>query len=346
MGFHLKVINPIFYPGWDELLVSTRRCNFFHSSSWARVLSGSYGFNPVYFTAFDNGRLFALIPVMEISSLLTGRRGVSLPFTDYCDPILPESIQHQQILEQVIQHGRSCRWRFMELRGAQNLLPSIPTSATYIGHTLDLFKDEGKIYSDLRDSTRRNIKKAVAAGVEVKLSNSIESIREFYRLNCMTRKQHGLPPQPYYFFENIYEIILSKNFGIVALGSSAGKNIAGAVFFHFNGKAIYKYGASDRVYQHLRANNLVMWEGIRWYCKNGYESLCLGRTEAKNIGLRQFKNGWGTREHEICYYKYDFSRNAFLKNQRLLGSKYTTLLGKIPSPVLELVGNLLYRHMG
>ena len=45
-----------------------------------------------------------------------------------------------------------------------------------------------------------NIKKALKEGVEVQLHNSFESVKSFFKLNCMTRKRHGLPPQPFKFF--------------------------------------------------------------------------------------------------------------------------------------------------
>ena len=54
--------------------------------------------------------------------------------------------------------------------------------------------------------------------------------------------------------------MISIENGFVALASYSNRVVAGAVFFHFGSKAIYKYGASDRNYQHLRANNL----GWRW----------------------------------------------------------------------------------
>src|SRR3990172_8371413 len=84
----LKVINPLDYPEWDKLLLSTRDYSFFHSSAWARVLHESYGYRPLYFTSIDNGILLSVIPIMEINSIFTGKRAVSLPFTDYCEPII------------------------------------------------------------------------------------------------------------------------------------------------------------------------------------------------------------------------------------------------------------------
>ena len=206
--------------------------------------------------------------------------------------------------------------------------------------------DENKIFSNFRDSTRRNIRKAINEGVEVTINNSWESIKEFYRLNCLTRREHGLPPQPYYFFKKIYEHVISKDLGFVALATHGKKTIAGAVFFHLGEKALYKYGASDKYYQHLRANNLVMWETIKWYSQNGYKSLCFGRTEPENKGLIQFKNGWGAKESRIFYYKYDMGKGAFVKDSSGVTGFYNKLFSHMPLPLLKLSGTLLYKHMG
>ena len=129
------------------------------------------------------------------------------------------------------------------------------------------------------------------------------------------------------------------------LASHKGKNIASAVYFHFGDKAIYKYGASDKRYQNLRANNLVMWEAIRWFSKNGFKEFSFGRTEPENSGLLQFKRGWGTEEKTIRYYKYDLKDNVFVKDRSKPKTSYT-LFKRMPSPLLNLAGAILYRHVG
>ena len=82
-------------------------------------------------------------------------------------------------------------------------------------------------------------------------SLSAQSIKEFYRMNCLTRRRHGLPPQPVSFFENIHNYIIKQNMGIVVLASYRKKVISGAIYFHFGKKAFYKYGASNLNYQNL-----------------------------------------------------------------------------------------------
>jgi hypothetical protein len=347
MNYELKILNPIQYEGWNDLLIPTPNTSFFHTVSWTQVLSESYSYRPTYFTILNHHKqLSLLIPMMEIKSILTGRRGVSLPFTDYCEPIVDKPFPFTDVLEDVIRYGNQSGWNSFELRGGKRYLPNEVYASRYFHHILDLSHGEQNIFLNFRDSTQRNIKKAISNGVQVKIDTSFESVNDFYKLNSMTRKMHGLPTQPRHFFNKLCDHILSNKMGFVALASFKEHPIAGAIYFYFKEKAIYKYGASDNKYWPLRANNLVMWKAIQWCCQNGLKNLCLGRTEPEHRGLRQFKSGWGTQEDVIYYYKYDFKKNAFITNPLKKREGYRKVLRKMPIGLLNLIGSVVYRHMG
>ena len=343
---NIQVINPIEYKGWDELVLSHPDYSFFHSSAWAKTLFESYHYTPLYFAVLNENTLSAVVPIMEVNSFLTGKRGVSLPFTDYCEPIVNGNIQFRDLWDCVIEYGKKGRWKSLEIRGGQNHFGTALPSLNYFGHTLDLDENSEELFNLFRESTRRNIRKAIREGVRVEIFNSFDSVRKFYRLNCLTRRGHGLPPQPYKFFKNICQHVIFKGLGFVALALHGGDCIAGAIFFHFGQKAIFKYGASDRQHQRVRANNLVMWEAIKWFSQNGYKSLHLGRTDIGNQGLLQFKAGWGVKQKNIRYFMYKFESEAFAN----YSSKATDFRNKIftylPIPLSRMAGSVFYRHLG
>ncbi len=125
------------------------------------------------------------------------------------------------------------------------------------------------------------------------------------------------------------------------------KNIlASNIYLHFGEKALYKYGASELKYQNLRANNLVMWEAIKWYIKNGYKTFSFGRTEPENEGLRQFKNGWGTNEIKVNYYKFDLFSDELIQDNSKMSTWQKDVFNKMPIPFLKIFGNLTYKHFG
>jgi len=306
----LEIINPVSTPLWDEALESCPGASFFHTTRWARVLVDSHGYKPAYFCSGGKPPS-VLVPLMEVSSFLTGKRGVSLPFSDYSSPLFDRMTDPMEAMDQLIRHGRSAGWKYIEIRDPDRFKEGIPTFTTYIGHALDLERTEETLYSSFRGSTKRSIRKAQNEGVEVRRSTSLESVRAYYRLHCMTRRTHGLPPQPWRFFQ-----------------------------------AIYKYGASDKAYQNLRANNLVMWEAIRWCRAAGYGSFCFGRTEHDNQGLLQFKDGWGTTRRTIRYYRYDMARAVYVAGPHWNAAVYGKIFRALPVSVLRAVGTALYRHVG
>jgi lipid II:glycine glycyltransferase (peptidoglycan interpeptide bridge formation enzyme) len=165
-------------------------------------------------------------------------------------------------------------------------------------------------------------------------------------MNCETRKEHGLPPQPYLFFKKLHEHVLSRYLGFVALATHQGREIAGAVYLYSREKASYKYGASLRSAQHLRANNLLMWKAIQRCSEQGYKRFCFGRTELEHAGLRQFKAGWGAEEKIIDYYKYDLRKKQFIKSSGLGKGLHTEIYKRMPIVLSKMIGRVLYRHVG
>ena len=343
---NVSIINPIEHPDWDALLLTADRATFFHTTAWARVLSESYGYKPLYFTTIEGGKLTGLIPVMEIKSFLTGKRGVSLPFTDICHPIADTPDIFQALMDKLTQHGKGAGWKHIEIKGGGAFLgKTAPPCAEHFTHILELESGEDNVQNSFRDSTRRNIRKAYRDGVEVTFQHTAEAMAAFYVLHCQARRRHGLPPQPWRFFEKVYAHVVAAEKGVVLLAAHAGKTVAGAVYFFFRDRALFKFGASDRAFQHLRANNLVMGEAIRWFCRNGFHSLHLGRTEAENEGLLQFKRGWGVKENRVAYYRLNLRENAFSAERNGTRSSYP-VFKMLPIPVLRLAGSILYRHVG
>jgi hypothetical protein len=345
MTDNLKIINPLKENNWNDLVKNYSDCSFFHSTNWANVLRESYNYFPFYFVTYTSeGEVRSIIPFMEISSFLTGKRGVSLPFSDYCEPLCDNNFD--DLFSEIKNYAAANKWKTIEFRGGNKFFPQVEPSSFYYHHVLDLQPGEEKIFSNFSSNNKRNIKKALRENVKIEMLTSLEATDQFYQLNCMTRKKHGLPPQPYYFFKNIFKNVFSQNLGFIILASYNKKVIAGAVYFHFGKKALYKFGASDMNYQHLRANNLIMWEAIKHFAEKGFTEFSFGKTEPDNAGLRQFKLGWGTQEEKIFTYKYNLSDKRFIENPDQTSGVHTKIFSKLPIPVLKLVGTLTYRHIG
>lgn len=132
------IVNPLEIPNWDDLILAIGNASFFYSSSWARVLHEAYGYKPVYFTSFENGRISSLMPFMEVRSWLTGKRGVSLPFTDFCDSVARTEEIFREAVDAARKHGREMGWKTLEWRGSGGCFGNGSPSSAYYTHTIDL----------------------------------------------------------------------------------------------------------------------------------------------------------------------------------------------------------------
>jgi hypothetical protein len=340
-----QALDPLQDERWDARL-STQSCaTFFHCAGWARVLKETYAYSPTYFATVVGERIHALLPMMEVDSWLTGRRGVSLPFTDSCDPLVEDSPGFQRLLAQAIAYGQDRRWDYLEFRGGQGFLASALPSQRFYGHELALVDDEKRLFATLTPAVRRAIRKAEKQGLTIEISTDSRGIEQFYALQCKTRRKHGLPPQPFQFFQNVQRYILAEGAGIIILARFGTKPIAGSIFFHLGQQAIYKFGASDEAMLELRGNDLVMWEGIKYYASKGFRKLHLGRTSLMNEGLRRFKLGWGAREHSIDYFRYDLRKSAFVAGRDEAFGWYNHIFAALPMGLSRFLGAIFYRHI-
>ncbi len=286
-----------------------------------------------------------MIPAFEANSWITGRRGISLPFTDECTPVCSSAPKFKRRFAAVSEHARNRKWKYLELRGGRHLLPNSRASATFWGHTLLLQSIVGSQETRLGSATRRGIRKGQSSDVSIEVSTSLDALKSFYLLLCLTRRRHGLPPQPMRFFESIHRFILSNGQGLVVTAVSKTKPIAAAVFFHRGTQAIYKFGASDEAFQQLRPNNVLMWHAIRSYAERGYATLDFGRTSVTNAGLRRFKLGWGTMERTIEYFRYDYARSDFVVSRDQATGWHNKLFQLMPPAASRALGGLLYKHI-
>ena len=344
-SLQMRILDPVHEPVWDHVVTLHRDANCFHTSAWAKVLHQTYSHRPFYLQFSCGRRLAALIPLMEVRSPFTGRRGVCLPFSDACEPLVfdPEAIG--LVRDRLISFAHERRWKHVEIRGGKSLPLASSSTAKFYWHRLDLRSGIEELISRFASPVRRALRKAERNGVSAEVVRNRQAIADFYRLHAQTRRRHGLPPQPASFFLNIYEHIIKPGLGFVVLAQRGALPIAAAIFFRFGKNALYKYGASDKKFQEFRPNNLVMWQGIQFLARNGAEKLHFGRTECENDGLRRFKLSWGAEEETIDYVRVDPSgRKCFVPAPSDSGF-HKRIFGRLPLALNRLAGSMIYPHL-
>jgi len=330
-------------PAWLEFVSAQPEATLFHHPAWSHLLAEVYGYVP-FVRAFvdDAGTLVAGLPVMEIRSALTGRRFVSLPFTDYCPPLVRQG-EDSRALAQALERDWDGHTR-LEIRAPLPKQPHLHLWSHATRHILTIGRDERAVLASFDKDTRYNIRRGQRNGVTVALERSLEGMAAFYRLQVLTRHRLGVPVQPWRFFQNLHRQVVEPGLGFVLLAQADGALLSGAVLLSWNGTLIGKYLASDAQRWAMRPNYVVIWEAIRWACQNGYHTVDFGRTDHKDVGLRRFKRGWGTYEEPLTY--------SFLarKAPGPLGQRaqraLSCLIRHLPERVCCAIGELLYAHFG
>ena len=87
MNSNLKILS-VSNNEWIEYFSRHPNASIFHIPSWFDLLVDCYGFEK-NLLALENsqGNIIAGIPVIRINSRLTGKRGIALPFSDFCPPL-------------------------------------------------------------------------------------------------------------------------------------------------------------------------------------------------------------------------------------------------------------------
>jgi len=345
LSLNAILVNPLVDNEWDEAIKLHPDATIFHSTAWARVLVDTYGHHPCYAQMSLNGSLLALVPMMEVQSVLTRSRGVCLPFSDYCAPLTFSSFGHEFVTQKLQQIARERGWSYFELRSHSIIPVDIPASESYYGHFLDLRIGSEALISNFSSSVRRAVRKAQRSGLSVSIQSSADAMAKFYKLHVRTRRRHGAPPQPQSFFINIQRHLISSGLGFIVLVECQKNPIAAAMFFKLGRHAVYKFGASEERLQELRPNNLAMFEAIRYLAEGGAEALHFGRTDTENQGLRRFKLSWGATEEEIGYVRFD-TASASWKHSRGRGSTFhKRIFRALPASLNRLAGAMIYPHL-
>lgn len=332
-------------PRWMDFLRTCPDAHIFHHPAWMDLMHECYGYSASILAIPDgHGGLRAGLPFMKVNSMLTGRRWVSLPFSDYCNPLYKDEAACEELTCQLVSLFQSNALKKMEVRWNLPQRSDIQQVSEFVLHTIQLDVDPVQVSKRFKRTHLQNIHTAEQRGVKVEFGDQLEHVKAFYDLQLETRKRHGVPAQPWKYFELLWKCIVKTGMGFVLLATHENEYIAGMVYLGWGRTLIAKYAASREDRFNLRPNNLLFWEGIRWGCQNGFAVFDMGRTEMKNGGLRNFKSRWGAVE-EPLYYSI-LSAKPLRRSSSTLEHILHSVIQRSPLWICRLSGELLYRHVG
>jgi CelD/BcsL family acetyltransferase involved in cellulose biosynthesis len=347
------IVDPLCDPRWDGFLRTHPRASLFHSSGWLRALATTYGYRPVAYTTsgFDEPLRNAAV-FCEIESWMTGKRLVSLPFSDHSDWLVDQKEDSRSIWEALQQSMQQQRWRHIELRPLRPIgMPVWPghTRVKYSFHALDLRPNLETIFTNFhKSSIQRKIRRAEREGLIYCEGSSERLLDQFYDLLCITRKRHRLPPQPKQWFANLMQYVGDGVKIRVVLRD--GCPVAAMITVRYKNTMIYKYGCSDKQLNRLGGNHLLFWNAIQDAKRSGLLCFDFGRADADQQGLITFKKRWGAAESILTYSRYSIGSSSVNMFDLPAGTWKTQaakfVLSCLPSRMVVRIGQAFYGHAG
>lgn len=351
-------IDPLADERWGEFLDRHPRASVFQTRGWLEALKRTYGYEPIALTTTEQGPLENGLALCRVKSLFS-RRLVSLPFSDHCDPLVdrPEDLSEMiEFLRTEVEQGRS---RSFELRPISKLALQQGFSPaprdTYCLHTLDLSRPSSEVFAGFHhSSTQRAIRRAEREGLAYEVGTSEPLLACFYSLLRLSRRRHGLPPQPLAWFRNLVACMgdaHSARFArsgerlAIHIASKAGRPVAGILTLSFKNTMVYKYGGSDAAEHSLGGMPFLFWRAIEAAQAEGVETLDLGRSDLDQPGLLAFKDHLGAARTTLTYCAWP-ERRAGAARDGAIARAARRVMSRMPDAALDLTGRLLYRYLG
>ncbi len=342
-------INPLRDPRWTEFLESHPGASVFHTPGWLEALHRTYGYEPTVLTTsppdaeLTNGLVFC-----RVRSWLTGSRLVSLPFSDHCEPLVDGDCDLRGLLRSLEEGVKKGKWNYIEIRPLKsyslNQLSLERSNNTFHFHKLDLRENTDLLFRKFHKScVQRKIRRAEREGLVYEAGASESHLGEFYHLLRLTRRRHGVPPQPLAWFRNLIDCLGEKV--TIHLASKDGQPVSSILTLTFKKTIVYKYGCSDARYHNLGGMPFLFWRTIQEAKWMALEEFDLGRSDSENSGLVAFKDHLGASRSSLTYYRYPASRAGLAASDWKLQTA-KRVLAHLPDPVLTVAGRLLYKHMG
>jgi CelD/BcsL family acetyltransferase involved in cellulose biosynthesis len=345
----VHTFNPLEDRRWTEFVESHPDSSVFHTSPYLEALRRTYGYAPTVYTTASPGEPLANgVVLCRVSSWLTGSRLVSVPFADHCQPLVRDANDLTAIMSAVQKAVEDGKLKYAQIRAMRSDVEAAAANGeqgrVFAFHTLDVTPPVDRLFSGLhRTCIQRPVRRAEREGVCHESGRSRRLLQQFYSLLIVTRRRHGLPPQPASWFDNLVECLGDRL--TIHVASSGGQPIAAILTLRHRDVLVYKYGVSDERFHRLGAMPFLLWQAILDAKARGLSVLDLGRTDADNAGLATFKERLGATRSTLVYVRLArTSRPVAREKPRVPGA--SRVFARLPDELLVAAGKLLYRHMG
>jgi lipid II:glycine glycyltransferase (peptidoglycan interpeptide bridge formation enzyme) len=234
-----------------------------------------------------------------------------LPFVDYKIAIFEKGpVPTKEMLSDLKKVGKENNLVFIKLEPNclknEKLIETLKAEGATEGRRLftpttfqiDLSPSETDLMKCFSSKTRYNIRLAERKGVKVSEDNSDKAFQRYLDLTSETVSRQGFFAHSEKYHRLMWSFLKEKGIAHLFTATYRGKIITTWIVFVWKNFLYYPYGASTEEHKEVMANNLMMWEVIKFGKKLSLSTFDLwGREEGK--GFTKFKEGYNPKVVEF-----------------------------------------------
>ena len=273
------------YALWDELVECSPHGTIFHSTDWLTMCSEASNRNLKIFGCFENDIL-----VGGCSLFVHNLKGdfkvasSTCSMTPYGGVVLEQESnnmgrrqlhRHQNLIKHLYEALYKEKFHSVQITNPPEFLDIRPFTwngwdcEIKYAYYMNLEKD---IEKNLSKGVKENIKKALKKGIQTERRMDV---KRHYELSKMIYEKQGLkPPVNEEFFENVVNLLKSKNIGEMMVSeTSEGEIVASNIVLWDKKKAYGWSAASDPAFRKLGANVLQIQELFKYLKNQGFKNI-------------------------------------------------------------------------
>src|SRR6266705_5103947 len=106
---------------WQTFIEQQGTPSLYHSPAWLDLITKLYGYSVMPLTTSNEaGQVTGFLPLCSMHSPLTGRRLVSLPFSDSSPIVAIDDASANELIDQAMELAQQHKVRYLELRPGIN----------------------------------------------------------------------------------------------------------------------------------------------------------------------------------------------------------------------------------
>jgi lipid II:glycine glycyltransferase (peptidoglycan interpeptide bridge formation enzyme) len=176
-----------------------------------------------------------------------------------------------------------------------------PKVAFYpFSYVVDLTKTEDELLAAMHTKTRYNIKIANRHQVKVEEASNDKGFEIYLNLLFDTTRRQGFYLHSENYHRTLWRTLKNTGMPHIMLASFNGEVLSAFMLFTLGNKLFYPYGSSLALHKEVMAQNLLMWECIKYGKSKGLKSFDMwgslgpdAKETDQGFGFHRFKQGYG-----------------------------------------------------